>query len=57
MKRRKCLLRYFKCPTCGSMFTAPIARKSTHAMHVKTMYCYVCKTERDFLQTDSDKAK
>lgn len=57
MPRRQCLLRYFKCPVCGAILTAPRRHGHTHPGHVKTMYCFVCRQERDFVQTDSERSK
>ena len=57
MCRRKCNLRYFKCPVCSAMLTAPKKYGITHTGHIKTMYCFVCGTERDFVQVDSEKTR
>lgn len=57
MGSRKCLLRWFRCPVCGSVLTAPRRRGSTHAGHIKTMWCFVCAARRDFVQIDSSRAR
>ena len=44
-------MRYFICPECKVTITA--FKKSCRMPvfgHIKTMYCYVCKTNRDFIQ-------
>ena len=57
MPKRASLLRYFKCSWCGAIATAPRTHGKTHAGHVKTMWCYVCKRERDFVQIDQEKTR
>lgn len=56
-KRRYFSLRRFKCPECGAVLTATKHTKRTGDGHVKTMWCFTCKAERDFVQVDVDKAK
>ena len=57
MLRKRTILRYFKCPWCGAIATAPRTHGNTHSGHVKTMWCYVCKCSRDFVQFDSEKGR
>ena len=57
MCRRKCRIRYFECPECGATLTAPKVYGMTHAGHIKTMWCFRCGAERDFVQTDSDRTR
>lgn len=57
MCKRKGRLRFFKCPTCGAIITAPKLHGITHVGHLKTMYCFVCGTNRDFIQVDSDRIR
>ena len=57
MPKRASLLRYFKCSWCGAIATAPRTHGKTHAGHIKTMWCYVCKRERDFVQIDQEKTR
>ena len=45
-----------KCPVCSAEMTAPKMTR-TGSKHVKTMYCYVCKAERDFIQVDMSRTK
>ena len=56
-KRRFVTIRRFRCPWCGQEMIAPKMRGPTHSGHVKTMYCPMCQTDRDFIQTDTDKMK
>lgn len=41
--------REFRCPECGEKVTAPKGRK-TPIGHIKTMYCWKCREERNFVQ-------
>ena len=50
-------LRYFKCPLCGTVTTAPKTEGTSHRGHVKTMYCYVCLRDTNHVQIDTDKAR
>ena len=57
-KQRKFINRYFKCPECNTVISAP--KKLSMASekgHIKTMYCYICKRKRDFIMIDSDIAR
>lgn len=45
-------IRTFRCPECGAVMSAPKYKARTNAGHVKTMYCYRCKADRDFIQVD-----
>lgn len=45
-------IRTFQCPECGAVVSAPKYKTRTNAGHVKTMYCYRCKADRDFIQVD-----
>ena len=56
-KRRYYTLRRFRCPECGAVLTATKHIARTGDGHVKTMWCFTCKMERDFIQIDTDKAK
>ena len=56
-KRRHYMLRRFKCTVCGAETTATKHTVVTGKGHIKTMYCYVCCKETDFIQTDIDKTK
>jgi len=49
-------IRRFKCPVCGADATAPKLSMTGNG-HIKTMYCPVCKQERDFVQVGIDKAR
>lgn len=46
-------IRIFECPVCGKRTHAPkyMAAK-TNIGHVKTMYCWGCKEERDLIQIE-----
>lgn len=58
MIRKSCWrLRYFRCPVCGTVSTAPKTDGWSHTGHIKTMWCWVCKAERDHVQIDADKAR
>lgn len=43
--------RVFKCPVCGDKRIC-LKRRNTAVGHIKTMYCYVCKEDRDFIQIE-----
>ena len=49
-------IRQFKCPLCGTEITAPKTSRTGNG-HIKTMYCPVCREQRDFIQTGIDKVK
>ena len=57
MLRRIGRIRFFRCPSCGIVLTAPKARGMTHTGHVKTMYCFICGVDRDFVQIDSERVR
>ena len=40
------MIRCFRCPECGSFMYAP-KKKRSEKKHVKTMWCWKCKEERD----------
>lgn len=43
--------RFFKCPECGIVICAPkLKYHMTSEGHIKTMWCFKCKEERDFEQ-------
>ena len=43
--------RIFQCPCCGEKMTAyKKSSRRTAAGHIKTMWCYRCKSERQFVQ-------
>lgn len=44
--------RIFRCPECGALIPALKAKSPTQTGHIKTMYCYVCREERDFEQIE-----
>ena len=50
-------LRYFECPNCGIIVTAPKTDGRSHSGHIKTMYCYVCKKETNHVQVDVERAR
>lgn len=55
-QRRNFKISYLRCTVCGSIM--PIPRRFgrfREKNHIKTMYCYKCDTERDFLENDEDK--
>ena len=55
-QRRNFKISYLKCTVCGSIM--PIPRRFgrfREKNHIKTMYCYKCDTERDFLENAEDK--
>jgi len=49
-------IRRFKCSVCGADATAPKLSRTGNG-HVKTMYCPVCRRERDFVQVGIDKMR
>ena len=49
-------IRRFKCQDCGSEITAPKLSKTGNG-HIKTMYCPICKEQKDFIQIGIDKAR
>ena len=48
-KKRHFYLREFCCPVCCETMLIP-KRRRTAKGHVKTMYCWKCRTLRDFIQ-------
>ena len=55
-QRRNFKISYLKCTVCGSIM--PIPRRFgrfREKNHIKTMYCYKCDAERDFLENAEDK--
>jgi predicted RNA-binding Zn-ribbon protein involved in translation (DUF1610 family) len=43
--------RIFQCPECGEKMTAyKKSSRRTAVGHIKTMWCYRCKSERQFVQ-------
>lgn len=57
IRKNQWRLRYFKCPECGTVTTAPKTDGLSHVGHIKTMWCYVCKADRDHVQIDTDKTR
>lgn len=57
MCRKGARIRYFQCPVCGVVLTAPKHNGITHSGHVKTMYCYICGKNQDFVQIDSERVR
>ena len=51
------MLRRFECPICGLKLSACKKDGVTGKGHIKTMWCTVCKSERDFVQIDMDRAR
>ena len=49
-------IRRFKCPVCGADATAPKLSRTGNG-HVKTMYCHVCKEQRNFVQVGLDRIR
>lgn len=45
-------VRLFQCPNCGRFVPATKRRHRTAIGHIKTMYCFFCQEERDFIQVD-----
>lgn len=56
MRAKHWYLRTFHCPDCGQVLTAS-KNKPTPVGHIKTMYCPVCRAERDFEQTELERVK
>ena len=56
-KRRHFSIRHFRCPECGAVFPVSKMVRRTGGGHIKTMYCYKCRAERDFEQIDIDTTK
>jgi transcription elongation factor Elf1 len=51
MKKRTVTLRVFQCPTCGVKMVMPKkANRITKNGHLKTLYCYQCKTDKQMVQ-------
>jgi len=49
--RRTTQVRLFACPVCGARKPATKrAGRKTEAGHIKTMWCFCCREERDFEQ-------
>lgn len=45
-------IRHFRCLTCGARNVATKMQGKTYPGHIKTMYCYRCRKERDQEQTE-----
>lgn len=45
-------VRYFRCTECGAVNVATKIQGFTLRGHIKTMYCYRCRTDRDQEQFD-----
>lgn len=56
-KRRFVTLRRFRCPVCGQEMVASKLHSPTFKGHIKTMYCPMCKEDRDFVQTEMDRTR
>ena len=53
--KRNFVNRYFRCPVCGVVITAPKQMSyQSRKGHIKTLYCYKCKCDRQFEMWDSD---
>ena len=51
MKRRNMTRRGFMCPECGCVQVAyKRSCRRTKTGHIKTMYCWKCKTIQDLVQ-------
>ena len=59
MKKKKHVvgLRWFQCPDCGALLTAPKHRGRTDNGHVKNMWCFKCNGDKPFIQVDVDRAR
>ena len=51
-KGKKPQIRVFHCPECDGKLVAPKYTNHTQPGHIKTMYCFTCRTYRDFVQTE-----
>lgn len=49
-------IRRFKCSVCGADASAPKLSKTSNG-HIKTMYCHICKQEREFTQVGIDRVR
>ena len=45
-------VRLFQCPSCGRFVPATKMKSRTVIGHIKTMYCFFCREEQDFIQVD-----
>ena len=45
-------VRLFRCPVCGKLMPATKVKGRTTIGHIKTMYCFFCQEEQDFVQVD-----
>ena len=45
-------VRLFLCPNCGQFVPATKMKSRTVIWHIKTMYCFFCQEEQDFIQVD-----
>lgn len=57
MRRTRCKAhkpqkRLFICPECGVVVPATKYYGKTSVGHIKTMYCYQCKEDKDFEQIE-----
>jgi len=53
MKKQSITMRWFKCPECGAVSTAPKkSSRRTKIGHVKTMRCWKCQKVQQFEQIE-----
>ena len=45
-------VRLFQCQICGRFVPATKMKSRTAIGHIKTMYCFFCQEEQDFIQVD-----
>lgn len=51
MKIKPYILSDLRCPVCNTVIQIPRFKNSLRPKnHIKTMYCWKCKEERDFLE-------
>lgn len=50
--RKRPQVRLFQCPVCGKLMPATKVKGRTTIGHIKTMYCFFCGEEEDFVQVD-----
>ena len=51
-RRTRPQIRVFACPVCGTRNVATKVAAITNPGHIKTMYCYGCRTETEQTQIE-----
>lgn len=51
MRKQKYVISYLRCQECGEIMPIPrLISAQRENNHIKTMWCWKCKKERDFIE-------